>query len=367
MKTKVNTDTKFFTKKLAEYKNLIDEDIAEYSKSVRNSTLQNYGLHSRVAVDAYLEILGRGGKRIRGALVLLGYEMSGGKDQKMILKAARTIEMMHAYILIIDDINDRSVVRRGGPSAHISLADYYSKHDYGSDAHHFGESIAMDAALLGSHVAQNIMANLEADAELRLSALSILNRGMMITAHGQFHDIFNQIVEGVTERNVEQVTEWKTAHYTFLNPLHIGMILAGADCDATDAITDYAMNVGRAFQLHDDILGTFGGEFEIGKSPLDDMREGKRTMLIVHSLKHSSEANKNFLLQMLGNQNITRAEFKRSKDILVQSGALEYTQNKARDYTKKAAAALNKESSRWTKDGVAFLNGLADYLLERQT
>lgn len=352
-------------KKLREYKQLIDEDIKSYTKTVQKSTLQRFGAHSHVAVDAYLEILGRGGKRIRGALAMLGYEMCGGKDTNMILTAARAVEMIHAYILIIDDINDRSPTRRGGPTAHIMMADYHKKHNLAGDSHHFGESIAMNAALVGNHAAQMTLANLQVDQDLLLRAISVINFGMITTAHGQFNDIFNEVSADVSEREVKNVLEWKTAHYTFLNPLTFGMVLAGAECRQTDAIADYCLNAGLAFQITDDILGTFGEEFESGKSPLDDIREGKRTLLTVYALEHVSKADKNFLIQMLGNEKLTQAEFKRCKEILVDCGALTHAQTEAKKHIDRAVESLGKHQNLWSDEGTAFLDGLAHFLLNR--
>lgn len=358
-------DATTFQTKLKVYKDAIDADIASYVKQIEKSTLQNFGANSRTAVGTYTAILSRGGKRIRGALTMLGYEMSGGKNNAMILQAARAIEMIHAYILITDDINDRSLVRRGGPAAHVILADYHRLHNLSDDSQHFGESIAMNAALVGNHAAQMLIANLDADPQLKLNALSVLNRSMVITAHGQFNDMFNEVSAQVSQRDVDRVLEWKTAHYTFLNPLHFGMILAGADCHATDAITDYAMHAGRAFQISDDIVGTFGQEFESGKSPLDDIREGKRTLLSVYALEHTTNGNKNFLIQMLGNHSLTQAEFLRCKDILVESGALDYARNAAKKHINYAVRSLEREHERWSAEGIQFLSGLATYLLAR--
>lgn len=356
-----------FDKNLAQYKKLIDADIEAYSKYVQQTTLQQYGTNSHIATNAYLDILKRGGKRIRGSLVMVGYEMSGGKNREMILQAARAVEMIHAYILIIDDITDRSSMRRGGKSAHTALSDYYAKEGYGDDQVHFGESVAATAALLGNHAAQMVMANLDAPEELKLNAISILNRGMIVTIHGQFNDIFNQATDNVDAQDVVNTTKWKTAHYTFLNPLHIGMILAGADCHATDAITGYAMEMGQAFQLTDDVIGTFGTEFEAGKSPLDDIKEGKKTMMIVYALKHASKPEKKFLTNMLGNQQITTEEFQRCMDILVRSGALDHSRNQTSKHINQAEKSLTKESKRWDSDGVNFLKELAQYLLNRKS
>lgn len=365
MKTKSDDTVEVFINQLTAYKQLIDEDIAAYVKKTEAATLKEYGAHSRLGLDAYFSILNRGGKRIRGALTMLSYEMSGGQDQAMIIQAARAVEMVHAYILIIDDINDRSPVRRGGPAAHRILSDYYRQHNLGNDAQHFGESIAMNAALIGNHAAQSVLCNLRVDKDLRLKAIDALNRTMVVTGHGQFNDMFNEVLPDVGERDVDRVLEWKTAHYSFLNPLKVGMILAGVSEKATEAITEYAMHAGYAFQVTDDILGTFGEEFESGKSPLDDIREGKRTVLTVYALKNTTNGNKNFLIKMLGNRQLTQAEFRRCKDILVESGAYEHARRIAQFHVDKAIASLKRQRQSWSSEGIAFLSGLAKFLLVR--
>lgn len=363
----VATDTEYFVTKLEAYKKLLEADIAAVTKSSETQTLQHYGKYSRLEVDAFLSILGRGGKRIRGALTMLGYEMSGGTNKAMIIQAARAIEMLHAYILIIDDIQDQSLIRRGGPAAHQWLANYHRRHELAGDSDHFGLAVALNSALSGAHAAQMLLANLDTTPEDRLKVIAIVNRTMLVTAHGQTNDIANEVIAHVEKVDVERVLEWKTAHYTLLNPLHVGMVLAGADCDATDAITDYAMGVGKAFQITDDILGVFGSEVASGKSPMDDLREGKRTFLTMYGLKHAPAADKNFLLSMLGNRHLTPAEFERCQDILVESGALDFARREAAKHVTAGLKSLESEQDRWDKDGVRFLRGLAEYLLERQS
>lgn len=356
-----------FAQKQAAYKQLIDDDVVEYAKYVRRTTLQQYGKNARLEIDAFLSILERGGKRIRGSLTMLGYEMMGGKDQDMILQAARVVEMIHAYILIIDDIQDHSLVRRGGPSAHALLADYHKKNDLAGSSEHFGISIALDSALAGGHAAQMVLANLSVDAELRLKAISILNRTMLVTAHGQTSDIMNEVVAAVDKKDIEQVLEWKTAHYTFLNPIHMGMVLAGADCHATDAITDYAIHAGKAFQITDDIIGPFGAEHDTGKSPMDDIKEGKRTVLTFHAIENADAADKNFLIQMLGNEDLTPVEFERVKTILIETGSLDFAREQAMSHIKIALTSLNDHKDKWSNEGTEFLKGLARYLTARNT
>lgn len=366
-KTMTSSDTDLFTAKLAEYKELIDADIAAYSKELERETLQQFGINARLAVDTYLSVLARGGKRIRGALTMLAYEMCGGTDQKMIIQAARALEMLHAYILIIDDFQDRSGIRRGGPTAHVLLGNYHRRHELANDSEHFGASIAINAALSGAHAAQQVLAGLTVDSALKLKAIQTINHTMVVTSHGQTNDIINEVVAEVTHRDIERVLEWKTAHYTFLNPLTVGMILANADQKSTQAIIDYAMHAGKAFQITDDILGTFGSEFESGKSPTDDIREGKRTLIIAHALEHTNDDNKNFLVQMLGNSQLTPVEFERCKDILVESGALDYAQKTAKKHVIQAITSLENHPKAWSSEGLQFLRGLAGYLLTRTT
>ncbi len=104
-----------------------------------------YGAYSRAAIESFVSILSRGGKRLRGVLTMASYEMLGGKDREMIIKAARAVEMIHAYVLMIDDIADRSDTRRGGPSAHKIMEEYHHANSLKTEDVHFGESTTSSA------------------------------------------------------------------------------------------------------------------------------------------------------------------------------------------------------------------------------
>ena len=351
---------------LAVYKQRIDDDIAAYADYVRATTRTLYGRRVLEAeVEVFLDLLARGGKRLRGALVMAGYQMCGGTNQKMIVQAARAIEMLHAYILMIDDIQDRSDLRRGKPSAHKMIQAYHAKQKFHGDPVHTGISLALNAAIAGAHGAQAILANLDVDPELRLKAISITNRTMAITAHGQTLDIINELVAMPNEADIDRILDWKSGLYSITNPLHVGMVLAGAGCRETDAITPFSAAAGKTFQITDDILGIYGDQKDLGKTPGDDIREGKGTMLTLYALKHAKSTDKAFLQKCLGNPKLTIEDFDKCKKIIQDSGALAHARKMAAKHLDEALTSLDKTKNLWSQEGSDFLKGLARALQNR--
>lgn len=363
--SKVKLDPNFGNR-LNVYKTIINDAISEKVEILKNQTAEVYGEAPLESVNAYCDVLSRGGKRIRGALAMVAYEMFGGKDTKMISEAAAALEMMNTYILLADDIQDRSQVRRGGKTAHILLKDYHKKKHLKGDPLHFGEAIAINSFLLAQHFAMNIFAGLDVDPLLRIKAIENVNKCFIVTSHGQTQDIFCEAVGDVTLHDVNNVMEWKTAYYTFINPLQLGAILAGAKEKDIAGLADFGLHAGRTFQITDDIIGTFSDETEMGKSPLDDIKEGKRTLLAVVATKKAPKSDAYFLEMALGNQDLTAADFKRCQKIIVDSGALDYAQKAANDSAAKALEILNKHK-KWDKNTKLFLQELVQYLLERKS
>jgi geranylgeranyl diphosphate synthase type I len=356
-----------FTTSLFELKDEIDQRIATYCRDALSLTHEQFGPYPAEAVNAYCELLKRGGKRIRGALAVIGYRMLGGKDNEVAIEAALAIEMLHAYILMVDDIQDRSEVRRGGPTAHIMLKRYHEQNHLKDDAQHFGESIAMNGFLFGAHQAINILAGVNVSPEQRLIAIQNVNRHFIATAHGQSMDIFNEVVETVEENAVDKVLLWKTAYYTFMNPLQLGAILAGATENDLQLLENYSLAAGRVFQITDDILGIFSDEVESGKSPLDDIKEGKRTLLTVKAIELAPKADSYFLEHMLGNKQLTTAEFLRCRTIIEESGALAYAQKQAKASVVEALSSLHTFGNSWGTTQIEFLAQLVQFLMHRRT
>lgn len=356
---------KEYTEQLQAYKAAIDADIAAYARHAMQTTRNEYGNYAADVADVYFDLLSRGGKRIRGALVMTGYRMCGGSDEQMIVRAATALEMLNAYILMIDDIQDRSLLRRGKATAHMMLTDYHHAKGLKGDAKHSGMSLTLNAALAGAHAAQMLLAGLQVDAELRMKVVGIVNLAMLVTAHGQTSDLINELTGDVAAADIEHVLEWKTAYYTFLNPLCVGMVLAGAGCEDTDAIREYALHAGKAFQITDDIIGVFGSEEQTGKSIMDDIREGKQTILTNYAFAHIAQEDADFLRTMLGNEQLTEEQFARCREILEASGARQHASQVAEEHIEKALQSLAMYAHRWNAADVAFLRGLAQSLQGR--
>lgn len=352
--------------KLAEYKQLIDQDIAVYSKELEKECLEKYNRTMQDIAGAYISILARGGKRLRGALTMHAYYMAGGKDQQLAVRAARAIEMIHAYLLVVDDIADRSETRRGGLAAHKLLKGYHQKQKlYGSDEY-FGSSQAMHAALFGAHKAMEEIALLPMKNEQKVEMFKHLNNTLETTIAGQISDIYNEAVREVSEEDVRQVLTWKTAYYSFVNPLQFGILLAGKDMKDFAWLKNYALHIGLAFQITDDILGIFADEAESGKSTLDDLREGKVTLLVAKTLKKANEKEKNRFLTYFGKDDITRKQQQEIKEIIQNTGALKDTKETAENEAAKAVFALS-DAPESLQEYVRFLDGIALYITNRKS
>jgi geranylgeranyl diphosphate synthase type I len=324
-----------------------------------------------------------GGKRLRGAFVYYGYLMYGGRDLDGILQASALVELTHNYMLVIDDIQDNASLRHGKQTLHKRYENYYNdlilpirkrklkKHledyEYAGDPEHFGISIGLMGGLLLSHYSQLLFLNSNFDCDLKTKALAKLNRTIVDTAYGQTVDIYGEKVGDVDEEYVLKVHKYKTGKYTYENPLQIGAILAGANDEDLKALSDYGIAGGIAFQIQDDILGMFGDEGKTGKPSDSDLREGKWTLLIVKALENANQRQKRKLLNALGNKNLTREDHEEVKQIIIDTGSLEYSKELALKYVKKAKKALVKNHNpKWNQEGVDFLNGIADYMINRE-
>jgi geranylgeranyl diphosphate synthase, type I len=341
---------------------VIDEDLARFIDEWRVTFDQG----STAGMEAYCQIVLRGGKRLRGILAMQSYYAHGGKDEMVALGAARALELVQAYLLVLDDIFDRSDIRRGGPSAHRIIQAEGETAGIRGDAAHYGEAQVVSAAQCGVHQAALELLQLPVvDAVARQSLVS-LHKNIEITGLGQMNDIFNEATnEPLDEAAIERVLTQKSAYYTFVNPLELGACLAGREM-LDDDLRQYALHIGCAFQITDDLIGTFGSVAETGKSVNDDIHEGKMTLVAQYALAHASEKDRHTLRLILGNGTASDDECDEARRIMTTTGAREYAAERARSYAIKAHEALAAQSL-LDSQFIAFLDQLIDYVTTRQS
>lgn len=345
-------------------KDAIDRDLESFA----NEWAQTYDPIERDSIKAFCEILLRGGKRLRGVLAMQSYYAHGGDDPQVAIGAARVSEIGQTYLLLIDDIQDRSEVRRGGPSAHIMLGSsaVRSAAMHG-DLEHYGLSQTINAALAGMHRADTELLSLPASDSAILYAMKQMHLRAEITASGQIRDIYNQSIDELpTVEDIEKVLTNKTAYYTFVSPLELGATLAG-DRKLDDNLVEYAVSVGCAYQIADDIIGTFGIESETGKSNSDDIQEGKMTLLTQYALRYANDEQRSVLTATLGKGQLDGQDCDAVRKIMIETGALLYCEERLQFYRDTATRALEKAAVHHDSEFIDFLESTISYASKRTT
>jgi len=167
----------------------------------------------------------------------------------------------------------------------------------------------------------------------------------------------------VTEKDITDIHTLKTAIYTIEGPLHIGAILAGAGKEDLGELSDFAIPLGKAFQTQDDILGMFGTREKIGKPVGSDVREGKKTLLMVKALELGSPTQRKFIQRCLGNKRLTFKQLEKLREIVTKTGSLDYSKRLIERYSDEARVALGK--LKISNEGRQFFMYICNYIIQR--
>lgn len=288
------------------------------------------------------ELIQAGGKRLRPKMVIMAYEAFGGTDVPKIMPIAAAHELLHFCLLIHDDIIDRDYVRYGVANIAGRYKINYSKYvAHPEEQTHFAHSAAIlggDLMLSGAH---QLIASSNVNDDLKTMAQSYLAHSTFEVAAGELLDTelsFAPYKEG----DALKVARYKTASYSFVSPLMTGALLAGLSKKQNNALHTYAMSLGIAYQLVDDLLGVFGDEQEIGKSTSSDITEGKRTYMIECALADMTQDDKATFLAAFGNPNASILEIENIRDLLCKYDAQKKTKQKIADYVNEATTALDQ-------------------------
>jgi geranylgeranyl diphosphate synthase, type I len=296
----------------------------------------------------------QGGKRLRGTLVKLGYELAGGKATDEIIKPALALEIFQTAILAHDDVFDQSPLRRGKPTLYRAL---------GGD--HYGMSQAVCLGDISFFLATKIISETNFQNDLCNKAVSLFSEMVINTGWGEMLDIaLPNLKEAKKEIDVMTIQKLKTADYTVTYPLSLGATLAGASDELLQPLRLVGENLGIAFQIQDDILGVFGDEKTLGKSVTSDVEEGKNTLLIVEALQNADGNQKEYLEKYYGKGEIGKENLEEIKRIFIETGALEYSRKKAADFVEAAKKEIIKMPAE--KEYKEMLIQMADFLVERQ-
>ncbi|GAB2838942.1 polyprenyl synthetase family protein [Microbacterium insulae] len=295
-----------------------------------------------------------GGKRLRGRFCVAGWraveeaDRPAGPPPAEVVAAAAALEIFHAAALVHDDIIDNSDTRRGRPAAHRALEESHRRSAWAGDAAAFGRSSAI---LLGDLLVawsddlfeEGLALAQMKPASTARSEYAAMRREVTI---GQFLDVAEESAFRTEpdERHAERalrVASLKSARYSIQQPLAIGAALAGADAAQTAALAAFGHPVGMAFQLRDDVLGVFGDERETGKPSGDDLREGKRTVLIAYARESLAPPARRIVDEMLGDPGLQPDQIAALQRTIVESGALERVESLIADYAREAERALS--------------------------
>ncbi|MDO5031377.1 polyprenyl synthetase family protein [Corynebacterium sp.] len=288
-----------------------------------------------------------GGKRIRPLYAWAGFVGAGGlkgaESPEAMLRAASSLEFIQACALIHDDIVDDSDTRRGNPTVHRGVAARHRDLGHLGNSEFFGQSIAILVGDMALVWAEDMLQ----DSGLSAAALSRARapwRGMrQEVIGGQILDIALEATGSEDPALSDSVNRFKTAAYTIERPLHLGAAIAGADASLIDAFRGYGRDIGIAFQLRDDQLGVFGDPAITGKPAGDDLREGKRTVLLSLALQRADEqdpAAAATLRRLIGNTE-DPAEIAQMAQIIADSGAPELLEQRIDALTQSGLSHLH--------------------------
>ncbi len=330
-------------------RSLVDARLAAHfaDKRGRTAALAPEGLELLDEVEA---LTMRGGKRLRPALAYAAHAAVGAAPSADVVEAGAALELLQTYLLIHDDWMDADEERRGGPSVHVAL-----RGKDGRDAH-LGASLAVLAGNLASAHAWELLTRIGGPERRLRAAIEVF-----LAIHQEV--VVGQQLDLIASDRVALMQQLKTGSYTVRGPLALGAVLAGATDAQRRVLEAYGSPLGEAFQLRDDLLGTFGDRSALGKPTGNDLRAGKRTALIAAAEERASPSEREAIEAAFGDPAASDAAVARAKDALVASGARAAVESRAVTLLERAKAAL--EGTPLHAKGVAMLRDLADRLAIR--
>jgi len=306
------------------------------------------------AIDADLVVLTdhlcgytTGGKRLRPSFCHLGWLGAGGSADlgsvdrpSPVVVAAAALELLQASALIHDDVMDDSDTRRGRPATHVEFQRIHASAGRRGDPVRFGTASALLLGDLAQAWADEMLRTCGLDQQPVLAGLRCFDRMRTEVITGQYLDLLAQTAPRGSVGQAERVLRYKSARYTVTRPLELGGTLAGAGAGLLDAYRAIGDPAGEAFQLRDDLLGIFGDPALTGKPIGDDLREGKRTVLVALAYQGADRVGVHVLDRWLGAADLTAAGADDVRAVLADSGAVKGVEQMIAERTERALARV---------------------------
>lgn len=328
--------------------------------------IEHLGSWHKTYYENVKEYMTRGGKRLRPVLVALGHKViNENVDEKKLYRAACSVEILHNGSLLHDDLIDHDETRRGGKTFHATYRDLVLERGASNDT---ADDYGMTMAILGGDSLINLgaqaitSANLDPDVGMKCQYL--------------YQRAFEELVDGVllemnmvwepnaTAEMYLEMVRMKTA-VLFEKSLVMGATIARATDSQIQALQEFGVRVGQAFQVQDDILGSFGDEERTGKSASGDIREGKKTMLVFEAYARSSPEQRETLNGLLGKENMTDEEVEQVRTVFRDSGALEICQKTMDNLLTTGQRSLDNAKPSLVPRYKDFMITISDFLIQR--
>jgi geranylgeranyl diphosphate synthase type I len=285
----------------------------------------------------------RGGKRLRAVFCYWGWRAGGGgRDDDRIVTAAAAVEMLHASALAHDDLMDDSDTRRGRPAAHRQFEQLHRTGRWQGMSSQFGAGAAVLLGDLLLSWSDEMLRTCGLDTDRVLPALAYFDAMRTEVVAGQYLDLVAQSSGQTSVPQAMRVVRYKAAKYTVERPLHLGAALAGANPALVTALTSYGLPLGEAFQLRDDVLGVFGDPEVTGKPAGDDLREGKRTVLMALAGERADAEQQRQLDRLFGRKKLDDHGVQQLREVIRASGALAAVEELITELTSAATTALDQ-------------------------
>ncbi len=312
------------------------------------------------------EYMMRGGKRLRPILVAVAYKLIKDTiDVPHLYRAACSVEILHNGSLLHDDLIDHDEVRRGGKTFHAIYRDTLLDRDASKER---ADDFGMAMAILGGDSLLNMgseaISASDLDADIAVKCLKYYQTAYQYLADGVLLEMTMVNQKDIKADTYLDMVALKTA-VLFEKSLLIGASIARATESQLEALQEYGVKVGQAFQMQDDILGSFGDEEVTGKSADGDIKEGKKTMLVLKAYSLGTDEQRAKIDELLGKDDMSDAEVEVVRSIFKESGSLDATQKLMEQLLSEAQTALDKAEPAFNEKYKTFLIELSEFLTKR--